>query len=215
MFKNIVLVYKKNLNKRLFGKINEIKQYFPKTVKASVLGGIAKGDIAIVHAKKTEKEGESEEIAYMMRKDGKWTFVNRITSSHFEGSFEVALNAAATLEGDDKAEESPFGSINMAASRAQYTGNKCPIETTYTGTINLKLPLPEDFAFTYHWERSDGGKTTQKVVRPTGKERAMSIKEKWKLGRSGQQHDASMKLFIDYGDIHIVKETPTVKVICK
>jgi formylglycine-generating enzyme required for sulfatase activity len=196
-------------------KFDEIKQYFPKTVNARVLGGISKGDMAIVHAKKTEKEGESEEIAYMMRKNGKWTFVNRMTRSHFEGSFEVTVNAAVTLEGGGKTDESPFGPINMAASRVQYMGDRCPIETTYIGTINFKLPLPENFAFTYHWERSDGGKTSEKVVRPTGKERAMLVKEKWKLGVPGLQYDASMKLFIDSGDTHIIKETPTVKVICK
>ncbi len=60
--------------------------------------------------------------------------------------------------GSVNTESSPFGPVNRAANRQQHRSDKCPIEIVYTATTNFELPLPKDFAFKYHWERSDGDK---------------------------------------------------------
>jgi len=184
----------------------------PKSHK--VAGGFVKGDSATLTVVYTwANKSVSSAMVTMERKHGKWIFAG--LSAHAEQTIEAHASATATFGSGAGAADSPFGPINMAANRRQYTGDKCPIDIVYTATINFKLPLPKDFMFTYHWERSDGAKGQEQVVTPTGKERAMSVKETWKIGSSGQQYDASMKLFIDMGNTHIIKESPAVRVICK
>ena len=180
-----------------------------------VAGGFAKGDSATLNVIYTwANKAESKAMVTMERnKNGRWIFTG--FSAHAEQQIEATASATMTLDNRAEAKDSPFGPVSIAASRAQYTGDKCPIEIVYTATINFKLPLPKDFAFKYHWERSDGDKGGEQVLSPTGNKRAISVTETWQLGLSGQQYDASMKIFIDAGNTHIVKESPTVKVICK
>lgn len=128
----------------------------------------------------------------------------------FSAAVLIVLGSGQITSADD----GPFGPINMAANRAQYTG-KCPVEIIYTATINFKKPHPKGFVFNYHWERSDGGKTAVQTVKPNDNQGSMVIREPWKFGAAGQQIDASMKLFINSGNTHIVKDSPVVKVICK
>jgi len=126
----------------------------------------------------------------------------------------ISTETSGTANAGSPVVVSPFGPIHLVASRRQYTGDKCPIDITYTASINFKAPLPKNFSFTYHWERSDGAKTPEQVATPAG-QRAMSVREVWKLGAPGQEYNASMKLFIDSGGTHVIKASPDVKVVCK
>ncbi len=184
----------------------------PKTHK--ILGGFMKGDDTTLSVDFTwSYMPESTGNVVMKRVNGRW-FISSIGGS---ASMEIDVQASgtATFNSSSRNEENHFGPIHVAANRNQYTGNKCPIDIIYTASINFKLPLPKDFSFTYHWERSDGVKTKEQSVTPTGKDRAMSVREIWHVGEAGQQYAASMKLFIDSGNTHITKDSPTVKVICK
>jgi hypothetical protein len=113
------------------------------------------------------------------------------------------------------AEESPFGPIHVAANRAHYDGKGCPIEIIYTASINFQAPLPKGFVFNYRWERSDGAKGAEKVVRPAAGKRSMSVQEKWRLGAPGKHIDASVKLFVNSGNTHLSETSPTVSVTCR
>jgi hypothetical protein len=112
-------------------------------------------------------------------------------------------------------EENPFGPIHVAANRAKYDGKGCPIDIVYTASINFQAPLPKGFVFNYHWERSDGAKGPENVVRPAAGKRSMSVKETWRLGAPGKHVDASVKLFVNSGNTHLSETSPTVSVTCR
>lgn len=125
----------------------------------------------------------------------------------------TAAAAASVLATAASAE--PFGPIHMAANRHQYVGKGCPIEIVFTATINFTLPHPKGFVFNYHWERSDGAKSAQRVVRPPEGERSMVVHERWRLGKPGMTTDASQTIFVNSGNTHIQESTPTVHVECR
>ncbi len=203
----------------------------PKTHR--VAGGFEKGDSATLNIEYiwADEKVSNADVTMKRNDQGKWIFGG--LSAHAEQQIDVQASAKATFgngTGRQPAVSSsatttfkngtgtgdgPFGPINMAANRRQYTGYKCPIDIIYTAAINFRLPLPKDFAFKYHWERSDGVKEKEQVISPTGKERAMSVREIWRLGAPGKQYIATIRLFIDAGNTHIIKESPAVKVICK
>jgi hypothetical protein len=112
-------------------------------------------------------------------------------------------------------EASPFGPVHVAANRASYDGKGCPIEIVYTATVSLPGPHPQGFALNYHWERSDGAKGPENVVRPAAGKRSMSVKETWRLGAPGKHVDASVKLFVNSGNTHLSETSPTVSVTCR
>jgi hypothetical protein len=43
----------------------------------------------------------------------------------------------------------------------------------------------------------------------------MSIREVWKGGKPGEEHDVSMRFVVESGGKLIIKDPPSVKVICK
>lgn len=127
----------------------------------------------------------------------------------------TALAAAAASVLATAASAEPFGPIHMAANRHQYVGKACPIEIVFTATINFTMPHPKGFVFNYHWERSDGAKTGQQVVRPPEGQRSMVIHERWKIGKAGSTHDVSETIFVNSGNTHLQETTPTVHVECR
>jgi hypothetical protein len=129
-------------------------------------------------------------------------------------ALSTALTAIAFVQ-PAHADEGPFGPIHVAANRSQYTGRGCPIEIIYTATINFVSPHPKGFVFNYHWERSDGGKGPQQVLRPSPNQRSMVIREKWRIGAPGKHYDASVTLFVNSGNAHLSQSSPTVGVTCR
>ena len=132
----------------------------------------------------------------------------------------LRLRLSATLLaiaacGSAYADDGPFGPIHVAANRSQYTGRGCPIEIVYTATINFAMPHPKGLAFNYHWERSDGAKTSVQVVRPSPNQRSMVVRDKWRLGARGKHYDASVTLFVNSGNAHVSEGSPSVSVTCK
>jgi hypothetical protein len=127
----------------------------------------------------------------------------------------AAALAALSLGRPAEAEESPFGPIHVAANRSQYTGGGCPIDILYTATMNFVSPHPKGFVFNYHWERSDGGKSPERVIRPSSTQRSMVLRDKWRIGAPGKHYDASVTLFVNSGNTHVSQSSPTVSVSCK
>lgn len=124
--------------------------------------------------------------------------------------------AVAVLLGSSTAAlaEGPFGHVHVAANRGEYVGNHCPITVIYSATINFE-PHRRGLSFNYHWERSDGAKGPVRVVRVSPGERSMLVRESWRLGRRGQEHDATATLYINSGDVHERHMSPTVHVVCR
>ena len=127
------------------------------------------------------------------------------------GIFSFLLVAAAPV----LAEDNPFQAIHMAANRKQYTGKGCPVETIFSATITFVQPLPKGFLFNYHWERSDGGKSAVKMVRPAASQRSMVLRETWKAGKAGQHYDLSMTFFANSGNTHLSETSPAVSITCR
>ncbi len=113
------------------------------------------------------------------------------------------------------AADGPFAGVHVAANRHQYTGSGCPIDIIYTATLTFASPHPKGFVFNYHWERSDGAKGPERVVRPSEGQHSMSLRETWHLGAHGQHYDASVTFFANSGNTHISQASPTVSVTCK
>jgi hypothetical protein len=111
--------------------------------------------------------------------------------------------------------DGPFSSVYVAANRSQYTGRGCPIGIIYTGNINFVSPHPRGFAFNYHWERSDGAKGPEHVVRPSPNQHSLVVRENWRIGAPGKHYDASATLFVNSGNTHIAQPSPTVSVTCR
>ncbi len=126
----------------------------------------------------------------------------------------VLLCALALSVIPARADAGPFGPIHVAANRNQYSGSDCPIAILYTASINF-AQHPKGFAFSYHWERSDGKKTPVTVVRPSPTERAMSVREEWRLGERGKHYDAAMTIVVNSGNTHLSQRSPAVSVTCK
>ena len=122
--------------------------------------------------------------------------------------------AAAALSTITPAFAEPFGPIHVAANRSMYKGRGCPIEVTYTATINFVMPHPKGFVFNYHWERSDGAKGPTRVVRPSEHERTLVVHDKWKLGAPGKTFDVSETIHVNSGNDHIQEGSPSVHIEC-
>ncbi len=123
------------------------------------------------------------------------------------GSASAAESTGAATTGGDP----EFAVIQISPNIEEYTG-KCPVSITYTADITFKTPLPDKFS--YRWERSDGKKTKDRVVKPS-RNGQMSIREVWRGGKSGERHDISMRFFAESGGAQMVLDPPSAKVICK
>jgi len=77
------------------------------------------------------------------------------------------------------------------------------------------MPHPKGLVFNYHWERSDGAKTKDVVVRPAETEKLLIYKDTWALGAAGKSYDASVTLFVNSGNTHEQVSSQVVKVTCK
>src|SRR5260221_8135967 len=91
----------------------------------------------------------------------------------------------------------PFGPIHVAANRHEYRGRGCPIDIIYTATINFDMAHPRGFVFNYHWERSDGAKSPQRVVHPGPRERSMALRKHSRLGGPGRNHHATAPIHVN------------------
>ena len=112
------------------------------------------------------------------------------------------------------AKDGPFGLIHVAANRSQYTGTGCPIEIVFTASINFEMPH-RGLTFNYHWERSDGSKSPEEVMRPADNQRSAVVHATWKLGGPGHQYEASDTLFVNSGNTHLSEASPVVHVVCR
>jgi hypothetical protein len=126
----------------------------------------------------------------------------------------VAVVAIISISQLGYASGDPFGPIHVAANRSAYNGNGCPVEIIFTATINFVEPHG-DMVFNYHWERSDGGKTSVEVVRVPRNKRSVTLREKWRLGAPGHHYDASVTLFVNSGNSHLSETSRNVSVTCK
>lgn len=124
-------------------------------------------------------------------------------------AFAILLGSSAAALADG-----PFGRVHVAANRAEYIGDHCPITIVYSASINFE-PHDRGLSFNYHWERSDGAKGPVRVVRVSPGERSMLLRESWRLGRRGQEHDASATIYINSGNTHERHVSPTVHVVCR
>ena len=75
---------------------------------------------------------------------------------------------------------------------------------TFIAELNLNV-VPVSFNF--HWERSDGAKSAQKVVKigNTGENR-YRLEEKWSVGPTVQIGDLWEKVYVNTGNTHLVSE---------
>ena len=107
-----------------------------------------------------------------------------------------------------------FQNIHVAVNRHEYVGRGCPVEIVFTGSINLE-PHPRGLVFNYHWERSDGAKGPVHVMRPGPGERHIVVRDKWRVGGRGRNHDVSQTLHVNSGNTHLTESSPSVHVECR
>jgi hypothetical protein len=101
-------------------------------------------------------------------------------------------------------------SIRAWSGTANYTG-PCPKEFKFSGNIQLN-PQPSGGTLNYHWERSDGAKSAQKVVRIQPNQRMLRVNNNWTVGKSGQ---LSQALVVNSGNQHLRADTPVSNITCR
>jgi hypothetical protein len=88
-----------------------------------------------------------------------------------------------------------------STAKAEGDGNTL---ITFIAELNLNV-VPVTFNF--HWERSDGAKSVQKVVKinNTGAN-TYTLEEKWSVGSSVQIADLWEKVYVNTGNTHLISE---------
>jgi hypothetical protein len=124
---------------------------------------------------------------------------------------QAAPGTAPAFGGAGAGADPEFALIQISPNIEEYTG-KCPVSITYTADITFKMPLPEKFS--YRWERSDGKKSRDRVVKPP-RNGHLSIREVWRGGKTGEKHDISMRFVAESGGAQMVLDPPGAKVMCK
>lgn len=174
-----------------------------------VLGGSLKGDEATLEvAYQHEGAPENTGIVVMKKTGSRWA----IASFGGSGSTTVSAEASGTADLAAGAGTDPgFAVITITPSPKGYTG-RCPATIAFTADITFKTPLPEKFS--YRWEFSNGTKTPDRVVKPQRNGR-LSVREVWRGGKAGEEHDAAARFVAEAGDAQMILDPPGVKVICK
>ena len=109
----------------------------------------------------------------------------------------------------------PLRADHVASNRSQYDGPHYPIEIVYIATVNFNPPNPKGFVFNHHWERSDGGKSTLKVVRSGERQRSMVFHAELADRRARQSYDAPVRFLSASGRTRVERSSPVVRVICR
>lgn len=125
-----------------------------------------------------------------------------------------AVAVCLLVPGQIVSAQRPFRAVHVAVNRARYTG-RCPIDITFTAVLTFTMPQASGFVFNYHWQRSDGAKTQQQVVRVSPKQASMELRQVWHVGSAGKTLDASDTLFVNSGNTHEEQASPVVHVVCK
>ena len=107
----------------------------------------------------------------------------------------------------------PFGEVHIAANRDRYAGH-CPVTILYSATVHFR-PHDRGFVFHYHWERTNGSTGPVRRVRVSPGERFMLLRESSRLGRKGEEREATATLYLDSGDTHERHLSPTIPVVCR
>jgi len=128
-------------------------------------------------------------------------------------SFGIVLIALAALAALPRshAQQSPFGDITLIASPTTFTG-ACPAHLRFEGRVHVNV---HPMTFNYHFERSDGAKTGDKVVHVTrAKGDVYVVTDRWQLGAKGQHHQVWEKLVVASGDTKAESNQASAEVTC-
>ena len=107
-----------------------------------------------------------------------------------------------------------IGGLRLAANRSNYHGS-CPVEVVFTANVMITNNHGPGGVFNYHWERSDGARTAQQVVRVGSAGETLVYKEHWRLGKPGSIHDISVTFHANSGNQHLQETSQTVHIECR
>jgi len=105
-----------------------------------------------------------------------------------------------------------IGAVTVSAIGHTYRG-PCPAHLQFRGRIVIeKYPL----TLNYVWERSDGAKSTTKVLKvPNASTRTMTVVDAWSFGKSGQIADVWVSLRVRSGNADVTSDHATIHVECR
>jgi hypothetical protein len=119
--------------------------------------------------------------------------------------FAVVLSLASLLSAASIAVTFAQESITFrefSSSTRALQGNKT--EISFVAILNLNV-VP--IAFNYHWERSDGAKSEQKLIKVNNAgESSYRIVENWTVGSEIDVGSLWVKVFVNSGNTHLVSE---------
>lgn len=88
------------------------------------------------------------------------------------------------------------------------------IEVVFTASVHITPNHGPGGAFNYHWERSDGAKTSTEMVKVGAEGHTMVFKDKWRLGKPGTVRDVTATFHVNSGNQHIQETSRTVHIEC-
>lgn len=107
-----------------------------------------------------------------------------------------------------------LGGLHVNANHRDYKGS-CPVELVFTASVNITNNHGPGAVFNYHWERSDGAKTAQQVVKVGPGGETLVYKDHWRLGKSGTIHDVSVTFHANSGNQHMQETSQNVHIECR
>jgi hypothetical protein len=102
-----------------------------------------------------------------------------------------------------------IGSVTAEATPSKNFNGPCPNQIKFTGKIEiLKIPMSGN----YHWERSNDGKTWEKMekkpihVKQGQHTKTLTVLDYWHIKKNDQNRTFMERLYVGSGNTHITTE---------
>jgi hypothetical protein len=139
-------------------------------------------------------------------KDGTWTELSdpRGRGHEVVANRFLSTEAAAGAAGGSTVATAAAPSVAIGASKTSQ-------EKLASGAVRLTFAVQlsvtgAPLSYDYHWERSDGSKTSSKTAKVEAGTTSLEMRETWQLGPNAARKALWEELFVDLGESHLSSE---------
>jgi hypothetical protein len=105
--------------------------------------------------------------------------------------------------------EDLLGNVSVRAVPESW-GGRCPHTFKFNGSIEVNGPG----LFNYHWKRSDGAKSPEKMITVRKGQKVVHVNDTWSLGSKGMKVDIFQTLYVNSGNQHLNAQSNTIPIKC-
>ena len=103
-----------------------------------------------------------------------------------------------------------LGNVSVRAVPESW-GGKCPHTFKFNGSVQVN----GQGIFNYHWERSDGAKTSVEMITVKKGQKVAHVNNTWTLGSNGMKVDIFQTLYVNSGNQHLKAQSNTIPIKCR